>query len=143
MIDNNSPKQGLRVIGRRGHPEVRGCFIRFATWLRKEYRFPVRLNVYLSPRRFIIARDGDECVGTLWVPDSKNEYPYIRIATGDYEDRQKQEGRNNALAADIQLLCHLVIHYWQWLDKNDMWDRGVNRRATKILRRYEQTTVDP
>ena len=133
------------MIGQRGHPEVRKCLIRFAAWLRKEYdNFPVRLNVYLSPRRFIISKiDGDKCVGTIWIPDSKAEYPYIRIETGDYDDRKKQEGRDNALAGDIRVLCHEIIHYWQWLDKDDMWEQGVNRKAAKMLRRYEQTTDHP
>ena len=137
-------KQGLRIIGQRGHPEVRKCFIRLAAWLRKEYEFPVRLNVYLFPHHFITAKDGDDkCLGTVWCPDSHEEYPYIRIATGDYEGRKKEEGRDNALAGDIHMLCRLIIKYWQWLDTNDMWEKGVNRKATKMLRLYERTTDHP
>jgi hypothetical protein len=130
-------------MGQRGHPEVRKCLIRFAVWLRKEYRFPVRVNVYLSPHCFITAKDGDKCVGTIWIPDSKEEYPYIRIATGDYEDRKKEEGRDNALACDILVLCHELIHYWQWLDQDTMWEQGVNQKAKKMLRLYEHTTDHP
>ena len=143
MVRKTPQKQGLRVIGQRGHPVVRQCLIRLAAWLRKEYDFPVRLNVYLSPHPFIFARDGEKCVGTIWIPDSEKEYPCIRLATGDYEGRKKQIRRDNALAGDIHLLCHLIIHYWQWLEKDDMWEQGVNRRATKILHLYEQTTDHP
>jgi len=143
MIRSKFHKRGLRVIGQRGHPEIRKCLIRFAKWLRKNYTFPVRLNVYLSPHSFVTAKDGSKCVGTIWMPNSKEEYPYIRIATGDYKDRKRQEGRDNALANDIQQFCHLIIHYWQWLDTGDFWDQGVNRKATKMLRLYEQTTDHP
>jgi hypothetical protein len=140
-----SHKQGLRIIGRHGHHEVRQCLIRFAKWLRKEYEFPVRLNVYIFPDRFITAKlDGDDkCLGTIWFPVSHEEYPYIRISTGDYEERKKREGRDNALAGDIHMLCRMIIKYWQWIDTNDFWEKGVSRKATKMLRLYEQTTDHP
>ena len=145
MINNNFQKQGLRIIGRHGHPEVKQCLIRFAKWLRKEYEFPVRLNVYLFPDRLITSKlDGDDkCLSTIWFPDSKEEYPYIRFSTGDYEDRKKERGRDNALASDIHLLCRSIIKYWQWLETNDFWEKGVNRKATKILRLYNQSTEHP
>ena len=137
-------KKGLRVIGHRGHPAVRKCLIRFAAWLRREYSFRVRLNIYLSPHRVVIAETtGEECAGTVWFPDSEEEYPYIRIATGDYEDRKKQDGRDNALASEICLLCRLIIQYWQWLDTNDFGEKGARRKATKMLRLYELTTDHP
>ena len=144
VIGNASRKRGLRIIGRHGHPEVKQCLIRFAKWLRKEHEFPVRLNVYLFPDKFITAKDGDDkCLTTMWLPDSHEKYPYIRIATGDYEDRKKQDGRDNALASDIHLFCRSIIKYWQWLETNEFWEQGVNRKATAILRRYDQTTDHP
>jgi hypothetical protein len=143
MKHNVSQKQGFRIVGWRGHPEVRQCLIRFAQWLRKDKHFPVRLNVYLSPHHLITAKDGNKCDGTIWFPDSHEECPYIRIATGGYEDRKSKEGRDNALARDIHQICHLVIHYWQWLETNDFWDQGVDRKATRMLRRYAQTTDHP
>jgi hypothetical protein len=144
-IKRRTKKKGLRIYGKHGHPEVRVCLIRFAKWLRKEYEFPVRLNVYLFPNHLIASKlDGDKkYFGTIWFPDSHEEYLYIRIATGDYEERKKQDGRDNALASDICMLCRSIIKYWQWLETNDFWDRGVGRKATKMLRLYNQTTDHP
>jgi hypothetical protein len=139
----NYTQSGLRVYGNRGNVEVRDCIIRFAKWIRKEKSFPVRLNVYLSPRPFILARDGDHCTGLIWIPDYPIYFPYIRLATGDYEQRRSELGRDNALAGDLCTFCHELIHYWQWIETNRMWENGVYRKAQYIVDQYAQTTEHP
>ncbi len=138
-----TPKAGMRIHGRNGHPEVRDALVRFAKWIRKEREFPVRVNVYLSPEERVIARNGDKYTGLIWIPDDPNLYPYIRIATGDYGERKREHGRDNALASDICTLCHELIHYWQWLEHDDIWERGVPRQASRLLDRYAETTDHP
>ncbi len=136
-------KTGLRIHGRNGHPEVRDALVRFACWIRREREFPVQVNVYLSPLERVIARDGDKCTGLIWIPDDPSRYPYIRIATGDYDERKREDGRDDALASDICTLCHELIHYWQWLEHNDMWEKGVARQASRLVDRYAKTTDHP
>ena len=134
---------GLRICGHRGHPVVRRALVRFARWLRNEYEFPVLVRVYLSPHPYIIANDGERCVATIWIPDDENDYPYIRIATGDYVELRKESNRDDALAATIVSLAHEVIHYRQWIETNDQWERGVFVKATGLLRKYAKTTAHP
>ena len=136
-------KKGLRIHGKRAHPEVRECFVRFAKWLRKEKSFPVRVNVYLSPHPYIFARDGDKCTGTIWIPDDPDCFPYIRVATGDYEQRKKEDGRDIALASDLCTLCHELIHYWQWLKTDKLWEKRVARQALAMIDCYAETTDHP
>jgi hypothetical protein len=140
---NFSKKTGIRIIGKNGHPDVRDCFIRFARWLRKNKPFPIRVNVYLLPHSHIIAKDEDICSATIWIPDDPSCLPYIRIPTGDYEQRKKTDGRDNALASDLCSLCHELIHYWQWLDTGDMWEKGVPRQASALVRLYSKSTDHP
>jgi hypothetical protein len=143
ITERNYTEKGLRIHGSRGHSEVRSCIIRFAKWIRKEKDFPVRVNVYLSPHPFIIANDDDKCVGYIWIPDNLDYFPYIRLATGDYEQRKKELGRDNALAGDLNTFCHELIHYWQWLETDRMWENGVYRQANSMVDQYAQTTDHP
>lgn len=138
-----SEKSGLRIHRRKGHPEVCNALIRFAKWLRTVKKFPVRVNVYLSHLERVRAKDGDQCTGLIWIPDEPNYYPHIRLATGDYELLKKEKGRDNALASYLASLAHELIHYGQWLEYNDMWERGVNRKASTLVNRYAQTTDHP
>jgi hypothetical protein len=136
-------KCGMRIYGSRGHIEVRLCFIRFAKWIRKEKQFPVRLNVYLSPCLFLTAQDGDQCVGLIRIPNDPQYSPYIRLATGDYEQLKSELGRDNALATNLIAFCHELIHYWQWIDTDRMWENGVYRKARYIVDQYAKTTEHP
>lgn len=138
-----SPRRtGIRIRGHRGHPDVRDALIRYAQWLRREYDFPIRVPVYLQPGEYIIA-DGKQCSAAFFAPFNRNQEPFIRIATGDYSLLQRAEGRDNALASFIVSMSHEVVHYLQWLDTGDCWERGVARRAVSMLRRYEKTVERP
>jgi len=136
-------RTGIRIRGHRGHPEVRGALIRFARWLRKNYEFPIRVPVYLSPHKEIVTIDGNKAEVSFFAPYDRNVEPYIRIATGDYPAEKREQGRDNALASYICALAHQVIHYQEWVETGELWEKGVERKATAILRRYELTTDHP
>ena len=69
--------------------------------------------------------------------------PYIRIATGDYLTLKRQHGRNDALASYIVSLAHEVVHYRQWVETGETWERGISRKAIRLLREYEATVRHP
>ncbi len=129
-------RSGLRIRGARGHPEVRGALIRYAKWLRKHYEFPIRCPVYLYPTEFIITQDGVECSASFFAPYDRAVEPYIRIATGDYPDLLRIDGRDDALAAFLCSLSHEVIHYFQWWETGNTTERGVDRKAGRMVDRY-------
>jgi hypothetical protein len=134
-------RNGVRIRGAKGHPEVRRAFIRFARWLRQEYVFPIRVPVYLYPSRTILNRDGAHVSATFLGPFDRGEEPYIRVATGDYSDLKKEFGRDNALAACLNSFAHEFVHYQQWVGTGEISERGVVRRAQSIVDRYA-TTID-
>lgn len=136
-------RRGLRIRGERGNPEVREALIKFARWLRQVYDFPVRVPVYLLPGEQVVTDNGDRCSATFFAPWKTTEEPYIRIATGDCPKLKRERGRNNALAAFVCSMAHEVVHYQQWVHKNDLAERGVSARARRLLRRYSQTTGRP
>ncbi|NQT12279.1 MAG: hypothetical protein HQ582_06005 [Planctomycetes bacterium] len=136
-------RKGIRIRGHRGEPDVRRALIRFARWLRKYYDFPVRVPVYLSPRERILTTHGQKVSASFFAPFDRDVEPFIRIATGDYCALKEERGRDNALAAFICSLAHEVVHYQQWLRTGETWERGVVRKATTMLRRYESTVEHP
>ena len=122
---------------------MRRALIRFARWLRKHYDFPMRVPVYLSPHEQIVTTDGNKVSASFFAPFDRDVEPFIRIATGDYPALKKEIGRDNSLAAFICSLSHEVIHYQQWLQTGETRERGVARRVTTMLRRYERTVDHP
>ena len=136
-------RTGLRIRGARGHPEVRAALVRYASWLRMNYEFPIRVPAYLSPRELITTIHGTKVAASFFAPWDRNVEPYIKIATGDYSLLKKEIGRDNALAAFISSMSHEIVHYRQWVETGDLWERGVERKAVTMLRRYELTVDHP
>ncbi len=136
-------RAGLLIRGARGHPVVRRAFIRYARWLRSNYEFPIRVPVYLSPRKELISMNGGTASATFFAPWDRAEEPYIRVATGDYPTEQKRCGRDDALATLIHSFSHEIVHYQQWVETGEMWERGVEVKADTMLRRYAREVDRP
>ena len=110
---------------------------------RVNYDFPIRVPVYLLPGETILTMHGDLGSASFFEPFDRDVEPYIRIATGDYPQLARLRGRNNALASFIISLSHEVIHYQQWIETGNSWERGVVRRAVSMKRRYEKSVDRP
>ena len=136
-------RTGIRIIGHRGHPEVKDALIKFAKWLRKQYEFPIRVPVYLRPEEILISIHGAKCFATFFAPWDRTEEPYIRIATGDYDIEKKKQGRDDALAMYLESLAHEVIHYQQWIKDNKIKERGVAVKASNMVDKYALTVYHP
>lgn len=133
VIDVRAPghKDGLRMHFECGVDEqVRGFLLDFAKWLRKEFVFPLRLNVYVKKARRIRALDGDLVVGTTWRPFSYDDFPYIRLATGDYDELVADRGQENAKWAILHTFAHELTHYYQHINDLRLTPRGEERQAT-------------
>jgi len=72
---------------------------------------------------------GDTASASFVSPLDRNEEPYIRIATGDYPALKRECGRDDALAAFINSLSHEIVHYRQWVETGEIWERGCRRES--------------
>ena len=125
-------KAGLRLRIEKGvDPFVRDICLEFGKWLRKEYLFPVRVNVYVKEAARIRATNGELVCGTCWRPDCKYETPYIKIATGDFNELCDQRGRENAIAEILLVIAHELTHYYQWLNDIELTAVGEERQALR------------
>jgi hypothetical protein len=136
-------RTGLHIRGHRGHPEVRAALIRYAKWLRQNYEFPIRVPAYLLPSEFVTTMHSNRSSASFFAPWDRTVEPYIRVATGDYPQLFKSEGRDNALAAFLHSLSHEVIHYRQWVETGEVWEEGVVRMARSMVDRYALTVDHP
>ena len=142
-IESLEIMRGLRVRVDRGvDDKVRSFCLDFAKWLRKEFGFPLRVNIYIKESYRIRAKDGDLVVGTIWRPDDMSNFPYIRIATGDYTELVEERGVEQAMWAILWTFAHEIVHYFQHINGLQLTLRGeeiqASRGAQYILDAYNK-----
>jgi len=139
-MEDNYPRTGLRIrVMKDINPEVRTEFILLVKWLRIQMDFPIRVVVYLKPDYRIKNKFTKELVtATFFAPYTHEEEPYIRVATGDYDELLNDIGRDKALALLLHSLAHEIIHYKQWL-KDPMCEfseEEANLKADNLIDEY-------
>lgn len=131
LQNNISRRTGIRFrYNKTVPPDVKQSYTRFANWLRAQYYFPLRVVVYVKGEKTIRAKDGENVVGTFFEPYSPMDEPYIRIATGDYDEMARALGKDNALASILLSLAHELTHYYQWINNIQLTPIGRERQAT-------------
>ena len=141
-------RSGLRIRYEKNvNSEVKRAINEFVCWLRNEYVFPKRINMYVKEKRRIKAMNGENVCGTFFRPTDRNEEPYIKIATGDYLELFDKWGKDDALASILTAIAHELTHYFQWLNDLNLTFIGEERQATnyshKILYDYAETRDHP
>lgn len=150
-------RSGLRMHFESGiDPEVIRAAKQYAGWLRENYTFPVRVNVYFKNKDRIINSAGERVCGTFFGPFSFEEEPYIRLAAGDYPDLCAKYGKDDSLASYLLTLTHELSHYFQWIRFHENWNddewyekhvAGSERQACyyarKIVRDYADIYEHP
>lgn len=132
-LTNNQHKIGIYIRNDKNvDDEVKVFCKEFVKWLRKEFYFPVKVNIYVKENYRIKAKDGEFVVGTFWRPDGfeQNNMPYVRIATGDYQELVDQRGKEEAMWSILGTLAHELTHYFQYVNQLELTSIGEERQAT-------------
>ena len=110
---------------------------RFISFLRKNYYFPIRLNIlFCDNRAFSHHIDNHIYYGAFYNMDDekRKEYPKISIAA--------RVTKNNSLEDVLFTLAHEITHYYQWYFWEDdkrtsrSLEREANKWANHILNLY-------
>ncbi len=124
---------------------LRLSFMRFARWIRSQYTFPVKINVYIKNVAFIVSKTtGESGTANIFLPYRLDESPYIKIAAGDFFTLVQEADYFSATCAELCSLAHEITHYFQWQNGYDMdaslrkreRERQANRKAKQIVRKY-------
>jgi hypothetical protein len=103
----------------------------------------VRVPVYLLAGKRVRTVDGQFASASIFLPWSRRVEPYIRVATGDYDELRRACGRDNALTGYLGSLSHEVVHYRQWIETGRSWEQGVIIKAKRLVNRYARTVDHP
>ncbi|SFS76386.1 HEAT repeat domain-containing protein [Marininema halotolerans] len=108
----------------------------FAVWLRKKRSFPIRVVAYLYKEEFIINKKGEKVVGLFFAPDDKNEEPYIKIATGDFQniDFDCEEGME--IYSYLQVFAHEIVHYEQWINDQPFNEEEADVKSEEMVYKF-------
>ncbi|EST10411.1 hypothetical protein [Sporolactobacillus laevolacticus] len=140
----NKKRTGLRLRCEKGvNEEVRNVVIYFCQWLRNEYDFPIRVVIYLKKAYRIKTIETHELVtGSFFGPFNKNEEPYIRVATGDFDELVQERGKIDAFFAILETIAHEIVHYCQWHHDEEFNEEEAEFQSKTIVDRYAETLED-
>ncbi|MFE4243802.1 hypothetical protein [Peribacillus butanolivorans] len=135
-------RSGLRVRCEQGvNSRVRQACLNFAIWLRINKKFPIRCVVYIKKDYQIKTLDTKEMVSaTFFAPYDKDVEPYIRVATGDYEELVSERGEEDAVFAILNSMAHEIIHYQQWIEDRDFDEDEAENTSTILVDNYYDWT---
>jgi hypothetical protein len=102
--------------------------------------FPIRVVVYLKSDYQIKNRTTKEYVtATFFAPYDKDVEPYIRVATGDYDELIQNRGKVDALYDKLDSIAHELIHYQQWIKDEKMDENEAEEKGIKLVDRYSES----
>ena len=122
--------------------ELRQQYIAFARWLRKNYRFPVRVNVYIVNSEKIELLNGNLAYGSFrWY---KNRPPIIKIPSAITRETNETYSKEDIYYSILSSLVHEITHYFQWITYSNQNDNSSERQANyyrfRILDLYNKNT---
>lgn len=130
-------KKGIYIRFESGiKPEVRLACIEFGRWLRQKFEFPILLRVYIKNRCIITTRNKKHASATFWAPFKKDEEPYIKVSTGDYDELKSKGDTYNALMTILCSFAHEIVHYRQWCENRRMTEKEANKEAVKLVESF-------
>ena len=145
---SSAHRTGLRLRFQNGiDAEVKRSCVEFCKWLRKQYCFPIRVPIYFKTSEFIISKSGEKFSAIFFEPFDKHSEPFIRIATGDFNETKQKSCQDDALATILCSISHELTHYFQWINNIKLTEIGEERQAKSyanlIVDKYAETRDHP
>lgn len=145
---SSAQRTGLRLRFQKGtDPEVKRACVDFCKWLRTLYYFPIRVPIYVKSLEFIISKSGEKFSAIFFEPFDKHNEPFIRIATGDFNEMKQKSCQDDALASILGSISHELTHYFQWINDIRLTEIGMERQAKSyadmIIDMYAETRDHP
>ena len=119
-------------------PVLKKKFMLFAAWLRKNYRFPVKLHIYILNTEKVRLRSGKTAYGSFrWF---QKRTPSIQIPAAVESQLLTVCSLNEIHEMIMSSLVHELSHYYQWVSgaeqSNAVSERQANYYRYRILERF-------
>lgn len=129
-IKNNSDtcSKGISLHYQEGIEEnLKRKYISFAKWLRKNYVFPVHINIYILNCEKVLLKNGIWAYGSFkWFPKRP---PYIRIPSAIETELLSEYSKEEIYEQILSSLVHELTHYFQWVLDLDQSNATSERQA--------------
>ncbi len=118
------------------NPYIKLAFKEFRKWLKNKISFPIKINIYVTSSYRVVTKKQIKATGIFTIPSTKNKYPFIKLATADFEDLKSEVGYYNGMMSILHTFAHEVIHYQQWIREQSFNERLADKEATKLVEEY-------
>lgn len=141
--NNEHIRIGLRMHYDRHINNFLKCIlVHYVNWIRKNYQFPIRINVYIKNRSQIKALDSSSVSATFFGPFDRLQEPYIKVAVGDFNDWIKETDLFQAVCSVLSSLAHEFTHYYQWVNNFNLTEVQEERQANYFSRKIVYLYLD-
>lgn len=118
--------------------DLRKKYISFANWLRKNYIFPIHINVYVLNYERIRLLNGRMAYGSFrWF---EKRAPFIRIPSAIETNLLGEYTKEEIYDQILSSLVHELSHYYQWFlgleQSNAVSERQANYFRYRIIEKY-------
>lgn len=140
-ISESPGNNGIRLCFSKGfEPELKSEICAFVRWIRRKYRFPVRLKMYVKFEPYVVSYLSEEKVSaTIFLPDDKTDSPFAQISVGNYVGRAEND-RFNAVCDILYDIASMITHYFQWLNdetnSGELSSRQAHQKARRVVYKY-------
>lgn len=117
---------------------LKKLYLSFSKWLRKDYVFPVHINIYILNCEKIRLRNGNMSYGCFrWYP---NKTPLIKIPSSIEKELLKEYTTEEIYEQILSSLVHELTHYYQWVldlsQSNATSERQANYYRYRIIEKF-------
>jgi len=112
----------------------------FVRWIRKNYCFPIKLNIILMDSQYVVnSLTGEEVSASIFLPFDKSQSPRAQVSIGDY----KSLDVDNLFCAECAVLvsiAHEITHYYQWLKdetgQGELSEKQARYKSKQVVNKY-------
>ncbi len=120
---------------------IREKYMVLCRWLRSNYYFPIKLNVYILNSETIVLKNGRTAYGSFrW---HEKYAPSIRIPSKPDEDLREQYTEDEIHEQILSSFIHELTHYFQWAAGIEQTDAAAEKQADyyryRILEMYYES----
>lgn len=114
--------------------EIKELFLSFSKWLRKNYVFPIHLNIYIVDKEKVKLKNNQLVYGRFRYYE--NRTPVIHIPAKIEEYVKDSYAINEIFDGVLSSLVHELTHYYQFVLDLELSERQANYYRFRIVDKF-------